>query len=98
MYANDVEGDFFLRAWQIINEISDQLAHNQKFTSSLLSQAESVKVRVLDIIGPVLVLFTHAHRLVKAEAGNLKSDFTLRRFNVDISKGAHRDVIQYVQR
>lgn len=64
MYANDVEGDFFLRAWQIINEISDQLAHNQKFTSSLLSQAESVK----------------------AEAGNLKSDFTLRRFNVDISK------------
>ncbi|SRR6266576_3197796 len=34
---------------------------------------------------------------LKAEAGNLKSDFTLRRFNVDISKGAHRDVIQYVQ-
>lgn len=50
MYANDVEGDFFLRAWQIINEISDQLAHNQKFTSSLLSQAESVKVRVLGIV------------------------------------------------
>jgi len=45
MYANDVEGDFFLRAWQIINEISDQLAHNQKFSTSLLSQAESVKVR-----------------------------------------------------
>jgi hypothetical protein len=45
MYANDVEGDFFLRAWQIINEISDQLAHNQKFTSSLLSQTDSVKVR-----------------------------------------------------
>ncbi|KAN0124920.1 hypothetical protein V8E52_001472, partial [Russula decolorans] len=64
MYANDVEGDFFLRAWQIIHEISDQLTHNQKFSSSLLSQAESVK----------------------AEAGNLKSDFTLRRFNVDISK------------
>jgi len=52
---------------------------------------------VLAMISPVLVLFTHAHRLVKAEAGNLKSDFTLRRFNVDISKGAHRDVIQYVQ-
>jgi hypothetical protein len=45
MYANDVEGDFFLRAWQIINEISDQLAHNQKFTTSLHSQADSVKVR-----------------------------------------------------
>jgi hypothetical protein len=47
MYPNDVEGDFFLRAWQIINEISDQLAHNQKFTSSLLSQTDSVKVRSL---------------------------------------------------
>ncbi|KAI0001765.1 hypothetical protein BJV77DRAFT_1155139 [Russula vinacea] len=64
MYGNDVEGDFFLRAWQIINEISEQLTHNQKFTASLLSQTESVK----------------------AEAGNSKSDYTLRRFNVDISK------------
>ncbi|KAH9982739.1 hypothetical protein BGW80DRAFT_43637 [Lactifluus volemus] len=64
MYGNDVEGDFFLRAWQIINEISDQLAHNQKFTSSLLSQAETLQ----------------------AEAGNVKLDFTLKRFNVDISK------------
>jgi hypothetical protein len=45
MYGNDVEGDFFLRAWQIINEISEQLTHNQKFTASLLSQTESVKVR-----------------------------------------------------
>jgi hypothetical protein len=45
MYGNDLEGDFFLRAWQIINEISDQLTHNQKFSSSLLSQADSVKVR-----------------------------------------------------
>jgi hypothetical protein len=45
MYANDVEGDFIFRAWQIISDISDQLAHNQKFTSSLLSQAESLKVR-----------------------------------------------------
>ncbi|KAI9511736.1 hypothetical protein F5148DRAFT_993377, partial [Russula earlei] len=64
MYGNDVESDFFFRAWQIISEIGDQLAHNQKFTSSLLSQTESLK----------------------AEAGNLKSDFTLKRFNVDISK------------
>ena len=45
MYGNDLEGDFFLRAWQIINEISDQLTHNQKFSSSLISQADSVKVR-----------------------------------------------------
>ena len=46
MYANDVEGDFIFRAWQIISDISDQLTHNQKFTSSLLSQAESLKVRL----------------------------------------------------
>ena len=46
MYGNDLEGDFYLRAWQIISEISDQLAHNQKFTSSLLSQTESLKVRL----------------------------------------------------
>jgi hypothetical protein len=45
MYGNDVDGDFvFTRAWQIITEISDQLAHNQKFTSSLLSQADILKV------------------------------------------------------
>jgi hypothetical protein len=45
MYGNDMESDFFFRAWQIINDISDQLAHNQKFSSSLLSQIESLKVR-----------------------------------------------------
>jgi hypothetical protein len=44
-----------------------------------------------------VLLFTYAHRLVKSEAGTLKSDFTLRRFNVDISKGAHHDVFQCVQ-
>ena len=41
--------------------------------------------------------FTYEHCIVKAEAGNSKSDYTLRRFNVDISKGAHHAVIQYVQ-
>ena len=44
-----------------------------------------------------LVSFTDAPRLVKAEAGGLKSDFTLRRFNVDISKGACHGVIKRVQ-
>ncbi|KAI0274914.1 hypothetical protein BC834DRAFT_839915 [Gloeopeniophorella convolvens] len=64
MYGNDAESEFILRACQIIQEIGDQLAHNKKFTSSLLGQADRLK----------------------AEAGNLKSDFALRRFNVDISK------------
>ncbi len=59
MYANDVEGDFIFKAWQIINEISDQLAHNQKFASSLLSQAESLKVRSPHLASvPSLVLST----------------------------------------
>ncbi|KAI9444945.1 hypothetical protein H4582DRAFT_867620 [Lactarius indigo] len=70
MYGNDVEGDFIFRAWQIISDISDQLAHNQKFASSLLSQAESLKV----------------------DAGNLKSESTLRRFNVDISKALESEL------
>lgn len=52
MYGNDVEGDFFLRAWQIISEISDQLAHNKKFTTSLLSQTESLKVRLRELVRP----------------------------------------------
>jgi len=52
MYGNDVEGDFFLRAWQIINEISDQLAHNKKFTGSLLSQTDSLKVRLRELVRP----------------------------------------------
>lgn len=41
---NDIESDFFLRAWQIINEISDQLSHNQKFAHSLVAQAHDLKV------------------------------------------------------
>lgn len=72
-------------------------AFSQPKVLDLTSLSGRISQGALAIIGPVLVLFTHAHRLVKAEAGNLKSDFTLRRFNVDISKGAHRDVIQSVQ-
>lgn len=45
MYGNDAESDFILRAWQIIQDIGDQLAHNHKFTSSLLGQADRLKVR-----------------------------------------------------
>ena len=68
-------------------------ARSQPKVLVLSSLSSRISQGALAIIGPLVVLFTHAHRLVKAEAGNLKSDFTLRRFNVDISKGAHRDVI-----
>ncbi|THH19686.1 hypothetical protein EW146_g1514, partial [Bondarzewia mesenterica] len=40
---NDVEGEFFIRAWQIINEIGDQLSHNHQFATSLLSRAGGLK-------------------------------------------------------
>jgi hypothetical protein len=59
MYGNDVEGDFFLRAWQIINDISEQLAHNKKFTTSLLSQADSLKVRLRQTSSPLFISPMH---------------------------------------
>ncbi|KAI0304627.1 hypothetical protein BC826DRAFT_1100439 [Russula brevipes] len=78
MYASDLEGDFFLRAWQIINEIGDQLATTK--SSPPPSSRKQNHSRC-------------AYRN-PTEAGKLKSDFTLRRFNVDISKGAHPDMIK----
>lgn len=33
-----------LRVWQIVNELSDQLAHNQKLAGTLKSQAGLLKV------------------------------------------------------
>lgn len=39
-----------LRVWQLIHELSDQLALNQKITSALQSQAGSLKVCSCTII------------------------------------------------
>jgi hypothetical protein len=36
----------FLRLWQLVHELGDQLAHNQKITSALQSEAEALKVGV----------------------------------------------------
>lgn len=33
-----------LRAWLLVHELSDQLAHNQKMTAALQSRAVSLKV------------------------------------------------------
>jgi hypothetical protein len=33
-----------LRAWLLIHELSDQLAHNQKISNTIHSQATSIKV------------------------------------------------------
>lgn len=36
-----------LRVWQLIHELSDQLAHNQKIANALQNQAGSLKVRTV---------------------------------------------------
>jgi len=36
-----------LLVWQVVNELSEQLAHNQKLTSALKSQAGVLKVKKL---------------------------------------------------
>lgn len=33
-----------LRMWQLINELSEQLSHNQKMTATLQSQVQLLKV------------------------------------------------------
>jgi hypothetical protein len=35
-----------LRIWQLVHELSEQLAHNQKITNALQSQANTLKVRI----------------------------------------------------
>ena len=43
--APDTDSDF-IRAWTLIHELSDQLAHNQKMISTLASQAGMLQVSV----------------------------------------------------
>ena len=42
--APDMDSDF-IRAWTLIHELTDQLAHNQKMISTLASQAGLLQVR-----------------------------------------------------
>lgn len=42
--AQDMDSDF-VRAWNLIHELSEQLAHNQKMISTLASQAGLLQVR-----------------------------------------------------
>jgi hypothetical protein len=37
----------FLRLWQLVHELSEQLAHNQKISLTLQAQADELKVRTL---------------------------------------------------
>ena len=42
-----------MKIWGTVQELSDQLAHNQKLASSLQAQANSLKVRSLFTEGAV---------------------------------------------
>jgi hypothetical protein len=42
--SNMIMDNELLRAWLLVHELSDQLAHNQKMTSALQSRATSLKV------------------------------------------------------
>lgn len=45
-----------LLVWQVVNELSEQLAHNQKLTSALKSQAGVLKVK---LHGYIRLCLTH---------------------------------------
>lgn len=42
--CSDMENDALMLVWQVVNELSEQLAHNQKLTAALQSQAGVLKV------------------------------------------------------
>lgn len=85
---NDVEADFFLRAWQIISEISDQLSHNNKFAHSLVAQAQDLKVPTYFVLRRTCADCFGYISQARAKAEQEESpSYNLRRFNVDISKG-----------
>ncbi|KXN90095.1 hypothetical protein AN958_05100 [Leucoagaricus sp. SymC.cos] len=71
-----------LRVWQLVSELSEQLARNQELATSLKNQA--VVLKVLHSTSYSLPLF----RLIPLEgrADQSCSGFSLRRFNVDISQ------------
>jgi hypothetical protein len=71
-----------LLVWQVVNELSEQLAHNQKLTSALKSQAGVLKVKTLWLYSIVSYPYKSKEHASGATAG-----FALRRVNTDISKG-----------
>ena len=50
--------------WQVVNELSEQLAHNQKLTNALKSQAGLLKV-CFRIVSPYMVTYLHFDRRSK---------------------------------
>jgi hypothetical protein len=72
-----------LLVWQLVNELSEQLAHNQKITTTLKSQAGALKVNTsLHLRSTESNPYKSKEHASEATAG-----FTLRRVNADISEG-----------
>lgn len=72
-----------VRVWHLINELSDQLAHNYKITKTLQSQANLLKVKSDNNFKKFLL--TLGKKNEAAQVGSATSN--LRRFNTDITKG-----------
>lgn len=49
-----------LKVWQLVHDLSEQLAHNQKITASLQNQAQSLQVSLRD---PKHTRSSHHHSL-----------------------------------
>jgi hypothetical protein len=79
-----MDNELFL-VWQVVNELSEQLAHNQKLTSALKSQAGVLKVKTLWLYSTMAYPYELKERASEATTG-----FALRRVNADISKGPSR--------
>lgn len=73
--------------WQVVNELSEQLAHNQKLTNALKSQAGLLKVRFR--VSPYISACLHLQS--KEQATQATAGFALRRVNADISKGSSHE-------
>jgi len=43
-----------LLVWQVVNELSEQLSHNQKITTALKSQAKALKVNTSLCLRPTV--------------------------------------------
>jgi hypothetical protein len=70
-----------LLTWQVISELSEQLAHNQKLANTLQSQAGVLKVPLPNL------LLNYPIYMQQDQATQATAGFTLRRVNADISRG-----------
>ena len=82
MYQEDID---LARALQFVTELGEQLSHNQKIVAALQNQTSQLKVSSRDKValcrGLTLVR-------IQNQAIHNGTGYALRRFNIDLSKGA----------